>query len=403
LFLVLNAGSSSLKFSLFEAPAGDGGDPALLRRGQIESLFTGAQFVARDGAGTKLDEKRWPPGATLGHDAATAFLLDWIAGAAGGRTLLACGHRVVHGGRDFARPVRIDDAVLARLDALSPLAPLHQPHNLSPIRAVARAVPGLPQVACFDTAFHRTLPWEAQTFAIPRRLTEQGIIRYGFHGLSYEYVAATMAALDPAARRLVVAHLGNGASLCAIEATSARPGRSIDTTMGFTPIDGVPMGTRSGALDPGVILHLVNRGGMTGAEVERMLLHESGLLGVSGVSSDMRTLRAAAATADPHAAQAIRLFAYRIVQAIGALAASLRGLDALVFTAGIGENDASLRAEVCGALDWLGIRLDESANANGAGDRPGVRISLPGTASAWIVPTNEELMIARHTRDVLAG
>ncbi len=396
MFLVLNAGSSSLKFSLFDEPSG-GADPVLRHRGQIEGLFTGPHFIARDGAGAKLEERRWPPGGTLGHEAATRFLLDWIAGATGGRRLLACGHRVVHGGRDFARPVRLDEAILGRLDALAPLAPLHQPHNLSPIRAIARAMPGLAQVACFDTAFHRTQPWEAETFAIPRKLTEQGIIRYGFHGLSYEYVAATMPGLDPAARRVVVAHLGNGASLCAIDA-----GRSVATTMGFTPIDGVPMGTRSGALDPGVILHLVNRAGMSGPEVERMLLYDSGLLGVSGLSSDMRSLRAEAPR-NPRAAEAIRLFGYRIVQAIGALAASLRGLDALVFTAGIGENDAALREEVCAALEWLGIRLDAAANGKGAAGALGARITRPGPVASWVVPTNEELMIARHTRDVLAG
>ncbi len=396
MFLVLNAGSSSLKFSLFDEPAGDGGDPVLRHRGQIEGLLTGPHFIARDGAGARVEERRWPAGEALGHESATQFLLDWIAGATGGRRLLACGHRVVHGGRDFARPVRVDETVLGRLDALAPLAPLHQPHNLSPIRAVARFMPGLAQVACFDTAFHRTQPWEAETFAIPRRLTDQGIIRYGFHGLSYEYVAATMPALDAAARRVVVAHLGNGASLCAMA-----DGSSVATTMGFTPIDGVPMGTRSGALDPGVILHLVNRAGMSGAEVEHMLLYESGLLGLSGVSSDMRALRAEAPR-NPRAAEAIRLFGYRIVQAIGALAASLRGLDALVFTAGIGENDAALREEVCGTLHWLGIRLDKTANERGAAGTLGARITLPAPASAWVVPTNEELMIARHTRDVLA-
>lgn len=392
MLLVLNAGSSSLKFALFDDPADAGRDPQLQRRGQIEGLLTAPHFVARDGKGATVDEKRWPAGEALGHDAATAFLLDWIGR---GQRLRACGHRVVHGGRDFVRPVRVDDAILARLDALSPLAPLHQPHNLAPIRAIARAMPGMVQVACFDTAFHRTQPWEAETFAIPRKLTAEGIIRYGFHGLSYEYVAATMAALDPTARRVVVAHLGNGASLCAIDA-----GLSVATTMGFTPIDGVPMGTRSGALDPGVILHLINRAGLSGPAVEHMLLHESGLLGVSGISSDMRRLRAEAA---PAASEAIRLFTYRIVQAIGALAASLQGIDALVFTAGIGENDTRLRADICSALSWLGLKLDAAANEAGAGGALGKRITAAGRVTAWIVPTNEELMIARHARSLLVA
>jgi acetate kinase len=398
LLLVLNAGSSSLKFSLF-ADAAPGTDPSLHRRGQIEGLLGQARFVARDGSGAEVARREWPPGLELGHDGAAAFLIDWLRGKATGQGLRACGHRVVHGGREFLRPVRIDDQVLAKLEAYVPLAPLHQPHNLAPIRAISRASPGLPQVACFDTAFHRTQPWEAESFALPERFAAEGILRYGFHGLSYEYIAEALRRLDPAAGRgrAIVAHLGNGASLCALQA-----GKSVATTMGFTPIDGLPMGTRSGTIDPGVILHLLRRRGMSVAQVEHLLVHESGLLGVSGISSDMRTLREKAA-GEPRAAKALALYAYRILREIGSLAAALGGLDALVFTAGIGENDRALRAEVCAALGWLGVELDELANARATGAAPPTRISRGGACAVWVIPTNEELMIARHTREALAS
>ncbi|MCC6467252.1 MAG: acetate/propionate family kinase [Alphaproteobacteria bacterium] len=397
MLLVLNAGSSSLKFSLYDdAPAG--ADPAVRHRGQIEGLLGQARFVVRDGAGAEAARRDWPEGVALGHDGAMAFLLDWIRTDVGGAGLKACGHRVVHGGREFTRPVLVDEAVLERLQALVPLAPLHQPHNLSPIRAIRRALPGLPQVACFDTAFHRTQPWEAETFALPAKLTAQGILRYGFHGLSYEYIAEALRGLDPVLGRgrVVVAHLGNGASMCALD-----DGRSVATTMGFTPIDGLPMGTRSGAIDPGVILYLLRQRGMSAEQVERLLMHESGLLGVSGVSSDMRTLREKAAS-EPGAARALQLFAYRIVREVGSLAAALGGLDALVFTAGIGENDRALRAEVCRALGWLGIELDDMANARAGGTSPPTQISRSGRCAAWVIPTNEELMIVRHTSEALA-
>jgi acetate kinase len=398
LFLVLNAGSSSLKFSLF-ADAAAGPDPAVLRRGQIEGLLGRARFAARDTSGTEAARRDWPDGLALGHDGAMAFLIDWVRAEMGGGGLTACGHRVVHGGREFTRPVLLDDAVIERLQALAPLAPLHQPHNLSPIRAIRQAMPGLPQVACFDTAFHRTQPWEAETFALPTKFTDQGILRYGFHGLSYEYIAEALRGLDPvlARGRVVVAHLGNGASMCALLG-----GKSVATTMGFTPMDGLPMGTRSGAIDPGVILHLLRQRGMSAEQVERLLMHESGLLGVSGISSDMRTLREKAPS-EPRAAQALALFAYRIVREVGSLAAALGGLDALVFTAGIGENDRALRADVCGALAWLGIELDDVANARAGGATPPSRISRAGRASAWVIPTDEERMIVRHTREALAG
>jgi len=394
LFLVLNAGSSSLKFSLYD----DGGPPAVVRRGQVEGLFTAPRFAARDGQGAPAGSRDWPAGEKLGHDGAIAFLIDWLGQATGGRALVACGHRVVHGGRDFAGPVLINDHLLQKMQDLVPNAPLHQPHNLACIRAIRAAMPGLPQVACFDTAFHRTQAWEAESFALPARFHDAGIQRYGFHGLSYEYIAEALGRVDPALARgrVVVAHLGNGASLCALQA-----GRSVATTMGFTPLDGLMMGTRCGAIDPGVVFHLVRAGGMTLAEVERLLTHESGLLGVSGISSDMRTLRQKA-PGDANAAKALRLFAYRIQREIGSLAAALGGLDGLVFTAGIGENDAELRAEVCDALGWLGIALDGDANARASGARAAVRITRDGRAAAWMIPTDEEGMILRHTRAVLA-
>ncbi len=387
--LVLNAGSSSLKFSVFL----DGEPPQQLLRGQLEGLLTQPHFVARDRAGTVLGEQQWSAGTELTHEGAIDFLFEWgRGGALGGHRLMAAGHRVVHGGLQFPRPVRIDPDVLNALDALVPLAPLHQPHNLSAIRAVAGRAPGLPQVACFDTSFHRTQPALAQMFALPRRYYEEGVLRYGFHGLSYEYIASALPELDAgaAAGRTVVAHLGNGASMCAL-----REGRSVATTMGFTAVDGLPMGTRCGALDPSVMLYLMERRGMGASDLRKLIYQQSGLLGVSGVSSDVRTLLA---SPDPHAAEAIDLFVYRIGRELGSLAAALGGLDALVFTGGIGENAAGIRARVCRDAAWLGVELDEAAN-----EARGPRISRPGSrVAAWVVPTNEELMIAQHTRRLIA-
>jgi acetate kinase len=387
--LVLNAGSSSLKFSVFL----DGAPPQSLLRGQVEGLFTRPHFVARDEAGQLLGEQEWAAGTSLGHDGAVEFLQAWgRRGALRGHRVAAAGHRVVHGGLKFTQPVRVDADVLTALEAFVPLAPLHQPHNLAAIRALARRAPELPQVACFDTSFHRTQPAVAQAFALPRRYTEEGVCRYGFHGLSYEYVASVLPGLDAraAAGRTVVAHLGNGASMCAM-----RGGRSVASTMGFTAVDGLPMGTRCGALDPGVLLYLMDQHGMDARALEKLIYQQSGLLGVSGISSDMRTLLA---SPEPRAAEAIDLFVYRIGRELGALAAALGGLDALVFTGGIGENAAAVRARVCRDATWLGLDLDESAN-----DARGSRISRPGSrVSAWVVPTNEELMIAQHTRRLLA-
>jgi acetate kinase len=386
--VVLNAGSSSLKFSVFL----DGDPPEALLRGQLEGIMTAPRFVARDEAGNVVGEHGWPAGTELGHQGAIDFLFDWgRGGALGGHGITAVGHRVVHGGLKFTGPVQVTAEVLAALKALVPLAPLHQPHNLAAIEAVARRAPQLPQVACFDTSCHRTQPAVAQEFALPRRYAEEGVRRYGFHGLSYEYVASALPGLDAraAAGRTVVAHLGNGASMCALKG-----GRSVANTMGFTALDGLPMGTRCGSLDPGVLLYLMDRHGLGARALEELLYRESGLLGVSGVSSDMRALLS---SADPRAAEAIDLFVYRIGRELGSLAAALGGLDALVFTGGIGENAAAVRARVCRDAAWLGLVLDEAAN-----DAGGPRLSSADSrVAAWVVPTNEELMIARHTRRLL--
>jgi acetate kinase len=307
--------------------------------------------------------------------------------------LSAVGHRVVHGGTRFSRPVVVDVRILAELRSLIPLAPLHQPHNLAAIEAVADEAPWLDQVACFDTAFHRTQPAVAQAFALPRRYQDEGLRRYGFHGLSYEYIAATLPHLDArgAGGRTVVAHLGNGASMCALY-----QGHSVATTMSFTALDGLMMGTRCGEIDPGVLLYLIDRHHMSGADLQRLLYEESGLLGVSGRSSDMRELLA---SAEPAARDAIDLFVYRASRELGSLAAALGGLDALVFTGGIGENAAAIRARICQEASWLGVKLVGESNARG-----GPRITTDDSpVAAWVVPTNEELMIAMHTRAVLGA
>jgi acetate kinase len=389
--LVLNAGSSSLKFTEFVA----GADGVLAPRlgGIVEELYGRARFRARDTSGKTIAEREWPADAPPAHTGALDHLLDWLDSRSDGTTLIAVGHRVVHGGTDYAKPVRLDAATIAKLDALSPLAPLHQPHNLLPIRVLAERRPELPQVACFDTAFHRTAPAIAQAFALPAAITDRGVRRYGFHGLSYEYIASVLAEYDPraAAGRTVVLHLGNGASMCAMQA-----GRSIASTMGFTAIDGLPMGTRAGNLDPGVVLYCMQALGMDAKAIESLLYRESGLLGVSGVSSDMRELLA---SDNPRAKFAIDLFAYRIGRELGSLAAALGGLDAIVFTAGIGERAAPIRAAVCRHAAWLGVELDAAAN-----DAGGPRIGAASArAAAWVIPTNEELMIARHTQALVSG
>ncbi|MFO0873639.1 MAG: acetate/propionate family kinase [Phycisphaerales bacterium] len=385
--LVLNAGSSSLKFSVFVA--GEGLEP--VARGQVSGLAEAPVLRAVDREGRVLVEESCGQ-AGLGHAAAMDVLLSWCQRKnVLGRQLVAAGHRVVHGGEKLVRPVRIDAQVLAAVEALTSLAPLHQAHCIAAIRALAAAAPDLPQVSCFDTSFHRTQPALAQAFAIPREYLKQGVRRYGFHGLSYEYVALTFPSVDSKAAtgRTIVAHLGSGASLCAMRCC-----KSIATTMGFSAADGLVMGTQCGSIDPGVLLYLQRYAQLDLPELERLLYERSGLLGFSGISADMRTLLN---SDDPRAGQAIDLFVYRAAREIGAMAAVLGGLDAIVFTGGIGEGASSVRSAICRACRWLGVDLDEAANALG-----GPRITTPASrVAAWVVPTNEELMIARHTIRVL--
>jgi acetate kinase len=384
---VLNAGSSSLKFSLF----GVGGMLTLNVRGQVEGIGTAPRFVAKDPTGAVVAEQRWDASDAIDHAGAVEHLLSFLATDLKRGRLLAVGHRVVHGGTRYGAPVRIDADVIAALADLVPLAPLHQPHNLAPIRAIAARMPAMPQVACFDTAFHHDQPPVAQAFALPPEITGRGVRRYGFHGLSYEYVAGAMRNLDmrAAAGRVVVAHLGNGASMCAMA-----NGRSVASTMGFTALDGLVMGTRSGTIDPGVMIWLMDEMGMGPRDLERLLYHRSGLLGVSGVSSDMRTLLA---SDEPRAKLAIELFCYRAGRELGSLAAALGGLDALVFTGGIGEHAAPIRAAIVRGASWLGLALDEDANAESKRRITSDTSRVP----AYVVPTDEELMIARHVRSAL--
>jgi acetate kinase len=385
--VVLNAGSSSIKFALYDA----GRDGALLFHGQVENIGLAAHLAATDASGATVAECRWGKGE-LDHHGATDEILKLARTLLAGRAVIAFGHRVVHGGTEFAAPVRVDASVMAALEKLVPLAPLHQPHNLAPIKFIATAAPDIPQIACFDTAFHRSQAALAQAFALPRDLTAAGVRRYGFHGLSYDFIVSRLGEIDPALAqsRLVIAHLGNGASLCAVAG-----GRSVASTMGFTAVDGLMMGTRSGALDPGVLLYLMQEGGLDAKAIEDLIYRRSGLLGVSGISSDMRTLRQSTA---PEAAEAIALFVYRIVREIGSLAAALGGLDGLVFTAGIGEHDAATRAEVAAGCGWLGLKLDDARNTMGRG-----RISADGASVAvWVVSTDEERMIARYASQTLA-
>ncbi|MBK7565587.1 MAG: acetate/propionate family kinase [Propionivibrio sp.] len=386
--LVLNAGSSSIKFSLFLE---SGNALELFLGGQIEGLYTAPKFKAKNADGGSVGEKQWASGEALGHDGALGYLSDFLRQQLGDHQLAAVGHRVVHGGVDYAAPVRLTAEIVNDLEKFIPLAPLHQPHNLTPIRLLLANRPELPQVACFDTAFHHAQPAVAQAFALPPEITERGVRRYGFHGLSYEYIASVLAEYDPRAAqgRTVVLHLGNGASMCAVKA-----GKSMASTMGFTAMDGLPMGTRCGNLDPGVVLYLMDELKMDTRAIEKLLYQKSGLLGVSGLSSDMRTLLD---STEPQAKFAVELFVYRIARELGSLAAAIGGLDALVFTAGIGEHAAPIRERVCRAAGWLGVELDPVANVAG-----GPCISTAGSRTqAWVIPTNEELMIARHTHRIL--
>jgi acetate kinase len=386
--LVVNAGSSSIKFQLFSIAASD----QLQRRlkGQIESIGVRPHLLARGIGGETLIDETWPAGEVAGVpgalDKVVAFLRAQI-----GSLPTAIGHRVVHGGPDYSEPTLIDDAVLKRLEAFSPLAPLHQPNNLAPIRAVRQRQPQLPQVACFDTAFHRGHPEIADRYALPERFYQEGVRRYGFHGLSYEYVASQLpnVAPDITQGRVVVAHLGSGASMCAMHA-----GKSVESTMGFTALDGLPMGTRPGQLDAGIVLYLLTEKGMSAGDIEHLFYHDCGLKGLSGVSNDVRDLLA---SSDPRAKLALDYFVYRIALFAGMLAAAMEGIDAFVFTAGVGENAPDIRNAVAQRLSWLGLKLDPEANAKGAG-----RISCQGSrVGCYVIPTDEELMIARHTLRVL--
>lgn len=386
--LCLNAGSSSLKFALYAEPGTD--EPSLLASGKIENIGLEPHLIARDAKGDVLADRRWTKDVTITHETLLKDLLREIE-ASVGEDLIAVGHRIVHGGADHSAPARVDAPLLAALEALCPLAPLHQPHNLAAVRAVSRLRPALLQVACFDTGFHHGQPPVATRLALPRALGEEGMRRYGFHGISYEYIARQLRLIDPATGggRTIAAHLGNGASLCAMDG-----GRSIDTTMGFTALDGLVMGTRCGALDPGAVLYLLQQRGMTAREVEHLLYSESGLLGVSGTSSDMRALLG---SETPAAGEAIDLFVWQIARQAGALASSLGGLDSFVFTAGIGENAPEIRARVADRLRWLGVALDTDANLRGASV-----ISAPfSRVTVRIIPTDEEWMIAIHTADLL--
>jgi acetate kinase len=388
--LILNAGSSTLKFSVF-AVRPDGQLDARLG-GTVDRIGDAPRLVLRRPGGGPEAERRLSADEAGNHGEALALVERSLEQEEGGVRLVGVGHRVVHGGTRYDRPVRIDAKVLAELERLVPLAPLHQPHHVAAIRAVAEAHPELPQVACFDTAFHRRQPELAQAFGLPAEIAGEGVRRYGFHGLSYEYVSLRLRDMAPdlARGRVVIAHLGNGASMCAVE-----DGRSIATTMGLTALDGLVMGTRCGAIDPGVLLYLMSEHHMDADALTDLLYERSGLLGVSGISADMRELLASDA---PSARRAVDLFVYRAGRELGSLAAALGGLDGLVFTGGIGENAASIRARIGRDARWLGLALDEAANEAG-----GPRISRDASrVQTWVVPTDENRMIARHTRQLLA-
>ncbi len=382
--LVLNAGSSSLKFGMYQRS--EEGSLPLVAQGQVEGIGTRPRLSARDGAGgIMLDQDL---GADV-RDATGALdqLAEWLSSRFDRDSLVAVGHRVVHGGQQFARPTLVTPEIVRELRKLSPLAPLHQPFNLAAIDAVFDRLPGVPQVACFDTAFHRGHSAVAELIPLPQDLRDRGLQRYGFHGLSYEYIASVLPQVAPeiAAGRVLVAHLGSGASICALH-----DGKSVDSSLGFTALDGLCMGSRPGGLDPGVVLYLIQQLGLSVGEVEDVLYRKSGLLGISGISNDMRALLG---NDEPAARLAVDYFVYRAAKEIGALTAVLSGLDGLVFTAGIGENSAELRRRICEACSWLGVHVDTKAN-----EANGPRITTRDSeVSAWVIPTDEELMIARHT------
>jgi acetate kinase len=384
---VLNAGSSSIKFAVFD----DDANQSLRFRGQVENIGVGPRMQVEGPDGDIIAKQEW--GAKeLDHRSATKVILQASIAALGGEAVEGIGHRVVHGGTKFNAPTRITKDVIVELKSLCPLAPLHQPHNLSPIEAIMAEAPHMPQVACFDTAFHHSQPHLAQAFALPREITDAGVRRYGFHGLSYEYVSGKLREVAPeqADKKIIIAHLGNGASLCALDGC-----KSVATTMGFTAVEGLMMGTRCGSIDPGVLIYLMDEKKLNARGLEDLIYKKSGLLGVSGITSDMRALRG---SDDPRAREAIDLFVYRIVREIGSLAAALGGLDGIVFTGGIGQRDAKTRTEVIAGCTWLGAMLDATANAKGEGRIDAASSKIP----VWVLPTDEERVIARHTAALIA-
>jgi acetate kinase len=386
--LILNAGSSSLKFCVFQRPSGE--DWHLEARGQIEGIGTSPHLSVKNASDEKIEDKKID-GALKDVNGAIEALALWLRSKYGGSRVLGVGHRVVHGGKKYSSPVIITTQVMRDLEDLIPLAPLHQPYNLAAIRAVSERLPEVPQVACFDTGFHSGHSEVVELVPLPEDIRQSGLQRYGFHGLSYEYIASVLPQVAPeiAKGRVIVAHLGSGTSMCAM-----RNGKSIDSTLGFTALDGLCMGTRPGAIDPGVILYLFQNLGLSAKEVENILYKKSGLIAISGISNDMRDLLG---RKEPEAALAVDYFIFRATKEIGALAAVLGGIDGLVFTAGIGENSTEIRQRICESSKWLGIELDHEANK-----QKGPRISTLGSkVSAWVIPTNEELMIARHTARLL--
>ena len=381
--IVVNAGSTSLKFGAYGVDAA--GALPLLCRGRIDSMQGDPHFVAKNSTGKPLEAHEWGEGHAIDHKTALHYVITWLESNVAGIKVVAAGHRVVLGGSRFEAPVRIDGDVLDYLESLEMMEPSHQAFNLRGARALAEAFPGLPQVACFDSSFHRTMPEVAQTYALPQDVRDAGVCHWGYHGISYDYISRQVPKFAPAARRVIAAHLGGGASLCAM-----LDGKSVETTMGFAGVSGLPMASRSGDVPPGALFYLLRRKLFDDVALEKMLYERAGLLGLSGISGDMRVLQE---SADPRAVAAVEHFVYAMTKYVGAYTAVLGGLDALVFTAGIGEGSAPVRAALCGKLAWLGVKLDEHANASN-----GPRISASDSAvSVWVIPTNEELMIAQHT------
>ncbi len=381
--VVVNAGSTSLKFAAYAVDASR--SLPLLCRGQIDSMESDPHFVVKNAAGKQMGVHGWGKGRAIDHKTALHFVITWLEADLGDNKVIAAGHRIVLGGSRFEAPVRINSHVLDYLNSLVVMEPSHQPYNVLGARALAAAFPGLPQVACFDSSFHRTMPEVAQIYALPKDVRDAGVRHWGYHGISYDYISRQVPKFAPQARRVIVAHLGGGASMCAM-----LDGRSVDTTMGFGALSGLPMATRSGDVPPDALFYLLRRKLFDDASLEKMLYERSGLLGLSGISDDMRVLQE---STDPRAVAAVEYFVYAMTKYAGAYAAVLGGLDAFVFTAGIGEHSAPVRAALCAKLSWLGVKLDEQANASG-----GPRISAPDSGvSVWVIPTNEELMIAQHT------